>query len=54
MTSYDPDDRKNAVRIDKITVRFRKKTFLKNRKTSKKKDYLKKKVKSVEIFKERH
>ena len=41
--------RKNPVRIDKITVRFRKIVKLPN-----KKDYLKKTVKSVEIFKERH
>ena len=41
--------RKNAVRIDKITVRFWKKTSQKkNSKTSKKK------VKSVKIFKERN
>ena len=52
MTSYDPDECKNAVRIDKIAVGFRKKTFLKNRKTSKKKRLSKKKrVKSVEVLK---
>ena len=47
---------KNAVRIlIKITVRFRKKTSKKKLKNfQKNKDYLKKKVKSVGIFKERH
>ena len=41
--------RKNAVTIDKITVRFRKKTS-----TKKIAKLPKKTVKSVEIFKERH
>ena len=46
--------RKNALRIDRITVRFRKKTSKKKEGKLQKKRLSEKKEKSVEIFKERH